>query len=378
MAEVFTVVAFDLNTNSKLCEIPANKLTFDSRLNDAGAISFDIDLKSPKVSAKVAPILSYNGNPFAVYVDRNGIIVWGGICWTGSYTRTSGVLQVGGKEFLSYFAQRLAAADYSKTTYPSGVDPAQLLSMALTDAQNTTTQGPGASIGLSVVYTPSGVPPIVPGYPITQQTLVSSIIKDVTALITPGYGGTDLQVLCAYDNTGTPTRTAYIRSPRAGNSAGSTGLIFDLSSCVDYTWPTDATQSGNHLVVTGSGNGAQAPTTTVAAPGVPVGGLGQVPRLDKLLSTAAQSQQQVQQMANGFAQQFGQPVTSPTVTVLTSGAQPLGSWTVGDDARLYMPPGDDKFPNGLSQFWRIAQQRVSVPDAGAATVTLTLNAPPIY
>jgi len=377
-AEEFHVIAYDLNTNARLCEIPANNLRFDSRLNDAGAISFDISLQSPGVAGQVASILGYEGNPYAVYVDRNGVIVWGGICWTGLYTRSSGLLSVGGKEFLSYFDQRIAAADYSQLTYPAGIDPAQLLALALTDAQNIALQGAGASIGLSVVYTASGIPVIVPGYPIAQQTAIQSIINDVTALVVPGFGGTDIQVLCAYDAFGVPQRTAYTRSPRSGNPAGSTGLIFDLSSCIDYTWPTDATQAGNTLIVTGSGNGAAAPTTTVNAPGVPLGGLGQSPRLDKLITTTAQSQQQVQQMANGLAQQYGKPVTTPTVTILTNGAQPLGSWSMGDDARLYMPPGDDRFPNGKSEYWRVVQQQISVPDAGAATAVLTFNVPPSF
>ena len=376
--EVFTVFAYDLNTNTKLCELPANSLTFDSRLNDAGSISFNIALQSPGTASIVAPILSYGGNPFAVYVDRNGVIVWGGIAWTGLYTRSTGTLQVGGKEFLAYFDQRIAAADYSVINYPSGIDPAQLLYKAFTDAQNPVLCGPGASIGLSVVSSTSAIPPFVPGYPLSQRTTISSIVRDVTSINAPGAGGVELQIVCAYDANGLPQRTLTVKSPRAGRVAGSTGLMFDLSNCVDYTWPTDASQSGNTLIFTGAGNGTAIPVSTVQAPGVPVGGLGQSPRLDKVISTSAQSQAQIDQMAHGTAQQYGSPLTTPKVTILTSGAQPLGSWIMGDDARLFMPPGDDRFPNGLDQFWRIVQHNVTVGDAGVSTVDLTLNQPPSY
>lgn len=376
--EIFTVIAYDLNTNTRLCSLPASGLTFDSRLNDAGAISFNIALKSPGVAKVVAPILSYGGNPFALYVDRNGVLIWGGIAWTGLYTRSTGMLEVGGKEFLSFFDQRLAAADYSVTTYPSGIDPAQLLFKALTDAQNSVLSGPGASIGLNISNMSTGLPTIIPGYPSDQHSMVTDIVDDIIATNVFGVGGVDLQLALGYDAFGLPSRTLSLVTPRAGRTAGSTGLIFDMSRCIDYTWPTDATQSGNTLVFTGAGNGASTPTATVNAPNVPVGGLGQAPRLDKVVSTSSQSQSQIELQANGTAQQFGAPLTTPTITVPTSGRQPIGSWIMGDDARLFMPPGDDRFPNGLDQYWRIVQETVTVPDAGLSTVELTFNVPPIY
>lgn len=377
-AETWRVFAYDLNTNARICEIPASGLSFDSRLNDAGSIAFDIKLDDPKVAKRVANLVAYEGNPYAVYVDRNGVLVWGGIAWTAVYTRSTGKMSVSGKEFISYFDQRLAAAEYDEINYPAGIDPAHLMALALTDSQNTATEGPGASIGLSVVYTASGMPMIVPGYPLTQQTMVSQILNDVTAMLVPGAGGADLQVVVAYDGSGNPARTAYTRSPRSGRVAGSTGLMFDLSKAIEFTWPMDASQSGNYLTATGAGNGDATPQITVQAPGVVLGGLGQPPRLDKVESTSAQTQDVVQAMANGLAQQYGKPITTPVVKIATGGNTPLGSWIIGDDARLYMPPGDARFPNGLSQFWRIVQQSVAVPDAGLSTVELTFNPPPIY
>lgn len=382
-SETWDVLAYDLNRNSLICELIANNLTFDSRLNDAGAISFDLDLQSPRVRNVVAPILDYAGNPFAIYVFRNGVIVWGGISWTGKYTRSTGVLELGGKEFLSYFDQRLAAADYSSLSYPSGLDPAQLLYLAMTDVQNAATEGPGASIGLNVVYTPSGIPVIVPGYPLTQQTMVSQIIQDVTSQLTPGYGCVDLDVELGMVN-GSPTRTVYTRSPRSGRTAGQTGLMFDMSKAVDVVWAFDATQSGNVVTITGAGTGANKPKTTVNAPGVPLGGLGEAPRLDKVVSTSSLSQEQVSQIAPGIAAAYGQPLTTPQVTVLTNTDVPLGSWIIGDDARLYMPTGTDElpsdglFPKGYSTDWRIVQHAVTVPDEGAATVQITFNVPPVF
>jgi hypothetical protein len=374
--EEFRVFAYDLNTNTFIAEIPASGLTFDSRLDDDGACSFYANLQSPQVAVQLADVLGYAGNPFAIYIDRNGTIVWGGICWTGLYTKSSGKIEFGGKEFGSYFGQRVAAADYSESTYPAGLNPATLIYKIYTDAQNAALAGLGASIGLNVVAGATSIPLIIPGYPIAQLTTVKQIAEDMAAISYPGAGGIDTAITVAYDTNGIPTRTLNIYSPRVGRIAGTTGLIFDLSNVIDYTWPTDSTQVGNTIFALGAGNGDAQPRQVVQS-GSPVGGLGQAPRLDKVVTTTAQSADQIALMANGLAQQYGAPLRTPTVTIATDADPALGTWIIGDDARLYLQE-DERFPNGLDEYWRIVQQSVAVPDEGKATVTLTFNPPPIY
>lgn len=378
VSDQYTIFAYDINTNTKLTELPGIGLTFGCRLNDQAGISFDLPLGRLGITPLVQPLLDYDGRPVKLYVDRDGIIVGTYLAWTGNYAKSTGILGVGGKELGSYFAQRVQAADYSETTYPAGIDPGLLIYKIFTDAQNPALAGAGASIGLQIVNSSAGMPTIIPGYPLSQYTTVQQIAADMADIIAPGVGGIDVTVSSAWDpSTGIPVDTLTIWTPRAGRSAGTTGLIFDLDTAIDYTWPTDATGSGTTLIATGAGNGDAMPISISQAPGVPVGGLGQSPRLDKIVSTTAQSQGQVALLSNGLAQQYGDPVRTPTVVVPTSGAQPLGTWVIGDDARLYTA-GDERFPDGLSQFWRIVQQDVTVPDEGVATVELTFNLPPTF
>jgi len=319
VTETFRVFAYDLNTNTLLTELPVNNLTYESRLGDAGSCSFDLNLRSPAVAKIVSPIMAYDGVRFGVYIDRNGQINWGGGILTGNYDSTTGMMPCGGKEFLEYFEQRVIAASYTKTEYPAGVDPAWLIAKVITDAQSTALCGPGASIGISVVGGSSSLPKMEPGYPITQYTTVGRLIADMLAISVPGYGGLDLTQRTQWVN-GSPQTTFIISSPRAGRSAGNTGLIFDLDSVIDYNWPTDATGNGNTIIATGSGTGAAMPTAIVNAPGVPVGGLGNSPRLDKVISfQSAQSQQQISAAANGAAQTYGKPLKTPKLTMLTDG-----------------------------------------------------------
>lgn len=382
--ETYTVYAYDLNTNTPIGHLPATSLKFGCRLNDAGPISFDMNLQNPVVASKAQAVLAYQGTPFALYVQRstgggNGTLVWGGVAWTTNYTKASGVLSIGGKEWLSYFDQRVIAADYSQASYPSGIDPAQLVAKALTDAQSTTKAGPGASLGIQIKGGTSTIPHFVPGYPISQHTTVGQILADMAATSAPGSGTVDTVFTSAWTTSMVPQVTATIATIRAGRSASNTNLIFDLSKAIDYTWPIDATKMGTSLTATGAGSGAATVSAIVQSPYSPVGGLGQSPRLDQVYQfNNVQSQSQISAMAKGIAQLYGQAVATPTVKVPTNLVeQPLGSWTIGDDARLFTQ-GDERFPNGLDQYWRIVAYDVEVPDEGVPAVTLTFNTPPVF
>jgi hypothetical protein len=376
--ETWRYFAYDINTNTRLCELPARGVSFDSRLNDAGSWSGVLDIANAGVSAQVASVLSYEGNAFKLYTDLNGQIVHGAHVKTGHYNKVSGTLAIAGKEIIDHFSQRVAVSDYSVSSYPSGIDPALLMYNIFVDAQNVAIAGRGASIGLTVQAAGSSLPLLIPGYPSSQATTVESIYQALVQINAPGIGGLDASLTSMWDVNGNPADLLRIWSPRVGRVAGQTGLIFDLSTALDYDWPTDCTTTGNTIIGTGSGTGTAIPTVTVTAPGVSVGGLGQAPRLDYVANYHdVQSEQQLAYMTNGTALQKGRPLTTPTVVTLATGAQPLGSWIIGDDARLYTP-GDPRFPNGKDEYWRIVQHSVTVPDQGPATVSLIFNRPPVY
>lgn len=376
--EVFTVYGYDINTNSPLAQIPATGLTFGCRLNDSGPISFSVSLQSSEVRQNLGTLLAYDGGPFACYVDLNGVIVWGGIAWTTSYSKASGKMDFGGNEWLSWTDQRTQAADYSQTTYPgpTGIDPAALVQLVINDAQSSVKSGPGASVGLQVAAILGTNPPnLIPGYPKSQRTTLSQIISDMTKVVYPATGGIDVTVFSQWDTNGNPKNTLNVWTPRAGRVAGNSGLIFGLDGTIDYTWPTDASQMGTTITLTGGGSGTSMPAQTVNAPGG-VGALGQPPRLDKTVSfTQIQTLSQISAMAGGVRLQYGSPLKTPTVVLPTLGL--LGSFIPGDDVRIYTA-GDERFPSGKDEYWRIISYDVRVPDQGVPQFTATLNQPPIF
>lgn len=369
--ELFSLYAYDINTNTLLTDLPYFGLSYGSRVNDAGPIQFSLDLQDPGTRNKCSSVLALDGNPFAVYVDLNGVLQYGGIAWTTAYGKKNGVMQFGGNDWFSWLDHRTQFKAYTTTT-----DPQTLVSTVISDAQSASA-GAGASIGLQVkLVSGTNQPDIVPGYPISQRATLNSIVQDITKIMLPTYGGVDVTVSSAWDTSGNPQNTLTVWTPRAGRQGSNASVVFDLDSCEDYSWPTDASKMGTTITVTGAGTGNAIPSRTVQTPFSPVGGLGQPPRMDKVVSySAIQSQTQISAMASGAAQQYGQPLVTPQVTFPTRGL--VGSFIAGDDARV-RTAGDFRFPNGLDEYWRIASYDVTVPDAGVSTFTATLNPPPTY
>lgn len=370
---IFRASAWDINTNTKLTDLPgATSLHYSERINDAGEFGFDLNLSDAQARATAQILRNLGGNEFKTIITANAdtTILYAGIGQQSAMASKNTFISFAGKALPAWFSQVVIA-----NSYTTAVSPGQLIANAVTDAQNV---GPGANRGIVPVLIGSARQPnITPSYNVNQRTTVAQVIADQTAGITPGTGGTDYYMSHVFTN-GAPAHQMNIISPRSGRDHNTSGLSVNLGQAIDWTWPTENTQSGNHIIVVGSGTGGVQPVAT-ADTSTPRGGLGQPPRKDLVLQYSQVSiQSQLQNIANGSVQRFGQPITTPTVTIPATYAPcALGAFMIGDDVRLDSGPSI-WFPNGLSQWWRIVAYDVTVPDAGVPTVTLTLNQPPVF
>lgn len=378
--EIFTVYAFDICTNTLIAILPANGLQYDRRLDEAGSCSFTLDLLGSQAALQVAPFLAYAGNPVGIYVDHNGSLEWGGWQTTWNYQHSTHTLQVQAKEWPDYFAHRLVARDYNISAYPYGVDPGTLVRDAVTDAQDPMLCGSAANVYVSVIIDPATlqIPRVIPNYTATQST-VGQVIGDATAGSAVGIGGLDVWTDVKW-SAGAPSVTLRIDCPRAGRYVEDSGLAVNLLQALDFSWPSDVANSGTNFIITGAGSGQIQPSISTTAPGIVLGGLGGLPRMDKVIShSTTTSPAWLELLAAGDAQEFGGPINVPTVTLATDDpSAPLGSFDIGDDWRLFAGPFE-LYPNGVDQTWRCVAYAVTVPDdGGVPTVTLTYNTPPIF
>ena len=370
MANIPTITAWDLNTNTLITHLQATDPSYSVRMNDAGEFSLKINLTDAMAAQQAAVILSLEGIPFKVTFSNLGdSIQYSGIAWNTNMTSEDTHLTIAGKALTSYFTQVTAVKSYDQP-----ISPATLLADVVTDTQDQ----PAANIRLTPRFLLNSPPPdITPSYTVNQYVTAAQIIADCTAAITPGSGGVDYYVTDAFQN-GAPLHTFNIASPRCGRDRYASGAYLDISHASKWQWPTNAAQSGNQAIVVGAGSGGVQPKAIKDA-AAPRGGLGQAPLLQMVYQyNQVSSETQLDAIANGNIQMFGQPVRVPVITMPIDYAPlPLGSFAIGDDVRVYSPRSPH-FPKGLDEWWRIVAYTVSYPDAGVPTYTLTLNRPPVF
>lgn len=370
MANIPTITAWDLNTNTLITHLQAADPSYSVRMNDAGEFSLKLNLSDAMAAQQAKVILSMDGTPFKVtFSNREESIQYTGLAWNTLMSSKEPFLHIAGKALPSYFTQVVATKSYDQT-----ISPAQLLADVVTDTQNQ----PGANIRLTPRLLLNSPPPdITPSYTVNQYATAAQIIADCTAAITPGSGGVDYYVTDAFVN-GAPVHTFNIAAPRCGRDQHSSGATIDISQAIDWQWPTNAAQSGNQAIVVGAGSGGVQPKSIQDA-AMPRGGLGQPPLLQMVYQyNQVSSQTQLDSLANGLIQTFGRPVAVPTVTMpLDYAPLPLGSFQIGDDVRVYSPVSP-WFPQGLAEWWRIVAYTVSYPAEGVPTYQLTLNRPPVF
>ncbi|MFL6126906.1 MAG: hypothetical protein ACJ73U_45700, partial [Actinophytocola sp.] len=100
MGAVYTYLIADLRSGQILDELPLSGVTFDKKLNDTGSLRAQLNVADPVIRRREPRLLTEPGRT-AVYVDRDGDLLWGGIVWTSRYSGATGVLELGASDLLS-------------------------------------------------------------------------------------------------------------------------------------------------------------------------------------------------------------------------------------------------------------------------------------
>ncbi len=383
-----TYLLFDVMTGDMLAELPFTGVTWSQRLNTPGTFSASLNFLDPKVR-KLFPGQIIQPGRTALFIDYAGHLLAGFLIWTVNFQRSSAdAVPIQGKEFWSYFASRVQAADYT-ATWAAGGDPMAIAAQVISDALATTdpvTSLPDSAFGSTTGFplainqnngspTPGGTGPtgdwVVETYPLSSIATVDSIVTSLTAM---GYGvGFDYAIDVAYSTSGVPTLKLNMAYPRRGRLANVDSITIVTTATHDYSYPQDATSQGSTIHGTGSGS-AIALTQYVPGPITPTS--EGWPRLEQVVSyTNILSADVLAAVVDEDLTMQAYPITVPTLIMpLFSDPDPT-AYALGDDVRWIIEP-DERFPDGNDSDWRIVGLDYAITEEGVSTVTLTFNLPP--
>lgn len=385
----YTILAADLRTNAILAELPLTQASFVTRLNDVGDLRGSILLTDPTANV-VANYLQSATQPSrtAVYVDRDGALVWGGILWTGRYTASTGMLDLQGQDFLSYFAHRLLLVDKTYTN--------QDQIAIFTDLFNYAKGLIGGDIGLVLGGSASSAVLRTLAYNAYDLKVLGDAFRELSAMDQ----GFDYAVDLSYV-AGVPTKTLNLSYPRRGAVAGVSGWLFEFEAAgwyhtaagasaplisgnvYDYTWPVDGTLQAVAVYDTGAGSGRTMLQASFSTPALIDAGY---PLLESTFGYKdVTDPQRLAALAKADGKALANPIALPQLFVRADLDPVLGSYTIGDDCRVRIldhrfNSGVDAVNNpvgpGLDAFYRIIEIDVKAGFDQPEEVILTLGPSP--
>ena len=358
----YTYLFCDLRTDVLLAELPLADVTYSFELNGIGSLRGTIPYNNETLP--LDPETASTPGRTAVYVDRDGVLVWGGIVWTR--TDATGGKQIQAAEFLSYYQHR-----YVKKTLST--DTSLLVNPAFVEAggqriyaeQKYTvwsllryaSDQPGGSLGLDlnpIATQPTGISRTTTYFGYERPEIYKSIAE-----LAGADDGFDFTIEVGWTqvaNNQPPARyrRARVWFPRRGLTAAEGGLVFSKGgqsgSILSYDWPEDGTSLVTEMSGLGAGSGEAKIVKTAAAQDLIDSGW---PLLEGVATyDGVTDEAQVQGLTNAELQAQSQSQVQPTFEVSADTDPQFGSYSVGDEALFVIDP-DTQSPNGRSGVLRI-------------------------
>lgn len=358
----YTYLFADLRTDTLLAELPLSGVTYSYSLNGVGTLTATIPYNDETLP--LDPEAASTPARTAVYVDRDGVLVWGGIIWTR--TDATGGKQIQAAEFLSYYQHRFVkktlSTDTSLLINPAYVDAGGQRLYAdqrfvVWSLLRYATDQPGGSLGLdtsALAAAADGITRDVTyfGY---ERPEIYKAIADLAAA-DDGFDFTIEVGWTAIANNNPPTRFRKARTwyPRRGRNADDSGLVFSkgggAGSILSYDWPEDGTSMVTEMSGLGAGSGEAKIVKTASATDLIASGW---PLLEGVASyDGVTDEDQVQGLTNADLDAASGSQVQPTFVVSADTDPQFGSYSVGDEALFTIDP-EPQSPSGREGVLRI-------------------------
>lgn len=139
----------DVLSGQLLGELPLESCTYGETLNKPGSFSATMALR-PETGVQTITSSTLKPGSTALYVERDGVIVWAGLLWTADGNVDGNEMNLAGAGFMSYFAKReirsslaFASADQASVIAQTIIATAQIQygSIVVIDAYSTPATG---------------------------------------------------------------------------------------------------------------------------------------------------------------------------------------------------------------------------------------------
>lgn len=358
MATEYRYLFADLLTNQIYAELPLTGVSFGQELNTAGSFSGSLLLTDVKIDSY--NIASYT-NPArtAIYVDRNGTIVWAGVLWSRDYDSVSQKITFQAREFESYFEKRRIVTTYTATN----VDQFTVVEDLFNQIQSVS----GGNIGLVIPTNTSGVL-VTKTYNDYEQKPLTEAVYELSRSNT----GFDWNIDVNYDSSYNIVKTLELAYPRRGTKMVANGvnnIVLEFpGSIVSYKYPEDGSSVATRMYGVGAGTGPGKTLSTQSSTDQLAAGW---PLIEQSVSyTDYTDQTLLDNITLASLNAVINPIVVMEVITEAYNVPILGAFRTGDDVRVRIT--DPWFPTTLDVTRRISKYTVTPGEAGPERITFSL------
>lgn len=357
--------ATDVFTGLLLADsLPLNVSSFGQRMNGiAGEMSADLVLGTGAKLADDVAVAALTDRPVAVWADRSGTLVWGGICWdtdwnSGSPDRIALKIQT--------FDSFLDKTEVRDGGLAVSVDKFAIMRELLLRAQSLW----GQTVGIKINTAESSGVIDTLLYTAFKGGSYGQVMREYAAQD----GGLEWCLDVSYDGLSRPQVVMRNQYPRLG-SAGSGPTYEYPGSIVDYSWPSVYSTSANDIRAVGSGS---EPDTVYSNVQVDSAALANG-MIRSQRSTSYKDEDSVTILdakAKADLRAMSGSAILPTITVRADTDPVFGSTRIGDDLRVRLtsqrhPAGPHGEP-GFEGYLRCVGWDVHPPNESNSTDTVSL------
>ena len=234
MATQYRYLLADVLTNQIIAELSLTNVNFTQQLNTSGTATGELLLTGVN-SAALNVLASTTPGRNALYIDRNGVLLWGGIIWAREWDSASQLMKLTAREFESYFERRRI----TQTTPFTGYEQFTIVENLINQAQAV----PYGNIGVVVPNSTSATTATI-----TNAVTSGSTITYTTS--TTNYFLSAQQVtVTGVISTGNPTGAPSSGFNRTGSATIISSTQFSLPISLTDTYTSGGTATNQGVII---------------------------------------------------------------------------------------------------------------------------------
>jgi len=297
----------DLLTGNVLGELPLYGVYCDKAIKAAGNFNGTYRLETG-IEDDVELLTSSMPMRTAIYMEREGTIIWGGIIWSRTFESNAKTVQLSAQTFESYISRVAIKKNFIRKQ----IDQLRIAKDLIDDMQSN----PRSNIGIDT----------------SQMAVLSDVKRDIAipfydykyyadalAEISDGDNGFDWYIQVTNGAfTDQPEKRLIVGSPNIVYGDINNAAFYEYPGSIDqFYWPESGSKSGTDFILLGNGTGSnmlQSVSTWSGAAGYP--------EIDQIVSRKdIANQTTLNAIAQSTAEGYGAAINNPTIT-LKSDADP--------------------------------------------------------